>query len=159
MSSEDIDAFNLKMSELRTGTMSHHKVLQGNGSKLILDKIGKHNDFKIEEVGCGLGGKWRVFFYRTGYAPANTLEAERYKAALAKGEGAEYGLGTLWCALIGHLEGNAIELFVGGSKAESPGDTVVQKTIAERDAIVKNPIKYKQAVAAARAENELVGTF
>jgi hypothetical protein len=135
MGAEDRKAFMEKMTVIRAGTFSHHKVLQGNGPKLVMGKIGRKTDTlslgSIEEVGCGLGGKWRVFFYRTGYVPKNTLEAERQRLGISKLNVPE---GVLWCCLIGHLEGGDLELFVGSSNSEHPGAKTERKTIEERDA-------------------------
>ena len=108
--------FQSKMREIRTGTLSHHKVLQGTGGTKVLTKAGKTGDFTVEEASCGLGGKWRIFFYRTGYHLKNTLEVERHKQALGNGATIDIPDGVLWCILIGHLEGGDLELFVPASR-------------------------------------------
>ena len=149
--------FQSKMREIRTGTLSHHKVLQGTGGTKVLTKAGKTGDFTVEEASCGLGGKWRIFFYRTGYHLKNTLEVERHKQALGNGATIDIPDGVLWCILIGHLEGGDLELFVPASRADAPGVKVVKKTQEERDAVARQPAKYKAALSAIQEENEVLG--
>jgi hypothetical protein len=132
MGAEDKQAFREKMTEIRTGSaMPHHKVLQGNGNQIILTKVGKTKLWPVEECGCGLGGKWRIFFYRTGYVPRNSLEAERRRLDIGQRDVPD---GMLWCALIGHLQGGILELYVGSSNADVAGPRTTQKTVEERDA-------------------------
>lgn len=120
------------MTEIRTGSaMPHHKMLQGKGNKIILEKVGKTKVWPIEECGCGLGGKWRIFFYRTGYVPRNSLEAERRRLDIGQSDVPD---GMLWCALIGHLQDNILELYTGSSRADEPGPRTGQKTVEQRDA-------------------------
>jgi hypothetical protein len=130
MAADDREAFQEKMTEIRLGRMSHHKVLQGTGNKTILTKVGKTKLWPVEECSCGLGGKWRIFFYRTGYVPRNTLEAERRRLAIGQSDVPD---GMLWCALVGHLEGGDIELYTNSKNATTPGPKTPQKTVEDRD--------------------------